>query len=286
MIAVRGLVRRLGGRAVLDGVDLDLGRGESLVVIGGSGAGKSVLLRTILGLERADAGEVLWEGRPLGERRAQFLDRFGMLFQNGALFDSLPVWRNVAFRLLGRMPRAQARAVAIGKLARVGLGPETADLAPAALSGGMRKRVGLARAIAADPEVIFFDEPTTGLDPIRAAEINALIRGIVDETGASAITITHDMGSVRAIADRVAWLDRGRIRWQGGVAQMDEAPDPVLRDFIAGRPPGAAAGPGQGSQSPAALPISATAPAADRASGDRPLVRIPRSCNDKDMSST
>lgn len=232
MLAVRGLCKSFGARRVLDGVDLDLPEGESLVVIGGSGTGKSVLLRCILGLEAPDAGSIMWNGAPIGPG---FMDHFGMLFQNAALFDSLPVWRNVAFRLLRTMPRAQARAIAIDKLARVGLGPEVADLYPAALSGGMRKRAGLARAIAADPRVIFFDEPTTGLDPIRAATINALIRDIVDETGATAITITHDMSSVRAIADRVALLDRGRLRWQGPVAQMDAAPDDYLRDFIAGR---------------------------------------------------
>ena len=235
MLSVRGLCKSFGAKRVLDGVELALAEGESLVVIGGSGTGKSVLLRCILGLEAPDAGDILWRGRPLAENRAAFMEGFGMLFQNAALFDSMPVWRNVAFRLLRDMPRARARAVAIEKLARVGLAPEVADLYPAELSGGMRKRAGLARAIAADPRVIFFDEPTTGLDPIRAASINALIRGIVDETGASAITITHDMTSVRAIADRVALLDRGRVRWQGAAAQMDAAPDDYLRDFIAGR---------------------------------------------------
>jgi len=234
MLAVRGLSKAYGAKQVLDGVDLDLAQGESLVVIGGSGTGKSVLLRCILGLETPDAGSILWQGRPLAGQRAAFMDRFGMLFQNAALFDSLPVWRNVAFRLLRTMPKAQARALAIEKLARVGLRPEVAELYPAELSGGMRKRAGLARAIAADPQVIFFDEPTTGLDPIRAAAINALIRGIVDETGAAAITITHDMSSVRSVADRVALLDRGRVRWQGAVAAMDTAGDAHLRDFVAG----------------------------------------------------
>jgi len=244
MLGVRGLCKAYGAKRVLDGVDLDLATGESLVVIGGSGTGKSVLLRCILGLETPDAGEILWQGRPLAGQRGAFMEHFGMLFQNAALFDSLPVWRNVAFRLLRTMPRARARAIAVEKLARVGLGPEVADLYPAELSGGMRKRAGLARAIAADPKVIFFDEPTTGLDPIRAAAINALIRGIVDETGATAITITHDMSSVRSIADRVALLDRGRIRWQGGVAEMDAAGDDYLRDFVAGRARPMARGPG------------------------------------------
>ncbi|MTH77459.1 ABC transporter ATP-binding protein [Paracoccus aestuariivivens] len=234
MIEVRGLSKSFGAKQVLDGLDLSLTKGESLVVIGGSGTGKSVLLRCILGLETPDRGEILWNGRPLSEQRAAFMDGFGMLFQNAALFDSLPIWRNVAFRLLRKTGKAQARAIALEKLARVGLGPEVADLFPAELSGGMRKRAGLARAIAADPKVIFFDEPTTGLDPIRAAAINALIRSIVDETGASAITITHDMTSVRSIGDRVALLDRGRVRWQGDVSQMDHAQDEYLQDFIAG----------------------------------------------------
>ncbi|WP_112875272.1 ATP-binding cassette domain-containing protein [Paracoccus endophyticus] len=237
MIETRGLAKAFGPNRVLDGVDLDLARGESLVVIGGSGSGKSVLLRTVLGLEEADAGTIRLNGAlATAPVRARFMQDFGMLFQTAALFDSLPVWRNVAFRLLRAMPAPAARARAIEKLARVGLGPEVADRMPSDLSGGMRKRVGLARAIAADPGVLFFDEPTTGLDPQRAAGINALIRGIVTETGATAVTITHDMDSVRAIADRVAMLDAGRLRWQGPVADMDSAGDPVLRAFVEGRP--------------------------------------------------
>ena len=237
VIETRGLAKAFGPNRVLDGVDLDLARGESLVVIGGSGSGKSVLLRTVLGLEEADAGTVRLNGvLATAAVRARFMQDFGMLFQTAALFDSLPVWRNVAFRLLRAMPAAAARARALEKLARVGLGPDVADRMPSALSGGMRKRVGLARAIAADPGVLFFDEPTTGLDPQRAAGINALIRGIVTETGATAVTITHDMDSVRAIADRVAMLDAGRVRWQGPVADMDSADDPVLRAFVEGRP--------------------------------------------------
>ena len=237
VIEVRGLAKSYGATPVLDGLDLAVPRGESLVVIGGSGTSKSVLLRTILGLETPDAGAVLLNGAAsTAAVRAAFMRDFGMLFQNAALFDSLPVWRNVAFRLIRTMPAAAARARAVERLARVGLGPETADRMPAELSGGMRKRVGLARAIAADPRVIFFDEPTTGLDPQRAAAINALIRGIVTETGATAVTITHDMTSVRTIADRVAFLAGGRIAWAGGVAEMDAAPDPRLRDFVEGRP--------------------------------------------------
>ncbi|SEN97121.1 phospholipid/cholesterol/gamma-HCH transport system ATP-binding protein [Paracoccus alcaliphilus] len=224
MIGVRGLHKRFGGRAVLDGIDLDVAQGESLCVIGQSGMGKSVLLKCILGLEAPDAGQVLWQGRPLDRStRPAFMAQFGMLFQGAALFDSLTVWQNVAFRLRQRMPDRQARPIALDKMARVGLGPETADLMPAELSGGMAKRAGLARAIADDPQVIFFDEPTTGLDPIRAARINALIRGIVTETGATAITITHDMESVRVIGDRVALLQDGHIAWDGPVSAMRDA---------------------------------------------------------------
>lgn len=224
MIRIEGLHKSFGGKPVLAGVDLAVGQGESLCVIGQSGTGKSVLLKCILGLTAPDAGQILWQGRPLDRAtRPAFLDRFGMLFQGAALFDSLTVWQNVAFRLRQRMPDAQARAIAVEKLTRVGLGPETADLMPAELSGGMAKRAGLARAIADDPAVIFFDEPTTGLDPIRARRINGLIRGIVTETGATAITITHDMDSVRAIGDRVVLLQEGRIAWDGPVAQMHDA---------------------------------------------------------------
>jgi phospholipid/cholesterol/gamma-HCH transport system ATP-binding protein len=225
MIRIEGLRKSFGARTVLDGVDLQVGQGESLCVIGQSGTGKSVLLKCILGLEAPDDGLILWQGMPLDRHaRPRFLDSFGMLFQGAALFDSLPVWQNVGFRLRQRMSDQKARGIAIEKLARVGLGPETADMMPAQLSGGMAKRAGLARAIADDPQVIFFDEPTTGLDPIRARRINGLIRGIVEETGATAITITHDMDSVRAIGDRVALLQDGSIAWQGAVADMDDAP--------------------------------------------------------------
>lgn len=224
MIEARGLTKSFGAKHVLAGIDLTVAQGESLCVIGQSGTGKSVLLKCILGLIVPDAGEVLWQGRPLDwAARPDFLRHFGMLFQGGALFDSLTVWQNVAFRLRQRMPDVKARAIALDKLARVGLAPETADLMPAELSGGMAKRVGLARAIADDPAVIFFDEPTTGLDPIRARRINDLIRSIVREAGATAITITHDMDSVRAIGDRVAMLQDGRIAWDGPTSAMDDA---------------------------------------------------------------
>lgn len=241
MIELSGVQKSFGSKHVLRGIDLRVNRGESLVVIGGSGTGKSVLLKCILGLVRPDAGTITVNGAPVAEAREAFLSHFGMLFQGGALFDSLTVWQNVGFRLLrgpSRRPKAEARAIAVEKLKRVGLGPEVADLYPAELSGGMQKRVGLARAIATDPAVIFFDEPTTGLDPIMAGVINDLIRGVVREMGATAITITHDMSSVRAIADKVAMLHDGKLRWQGTIADLDTTSDPYVTQFIHGRAEG------------------------------------------------
>jgi phospholipid/cholesterol/gamma-HCH transport system ATP-binding protein len=213
-----------------------------MVIIGGSGTGKSVLLKCILGLVHPDGGTITLDGQDVTKvERDAFLGRFGMLFQGGALFDSMRVWENVAFRLLRgtqKRPKSEARELAIEKLRRVGLTPDVAELYPAELSGGMQKRVGLARAIAAEPEIIFFDEPTTGLDPIMAGVINELIREIVTEMGATAMTITHDMSSVRAIADRVAMLHAGVIQWTGPVGEMDATPDPYVQQFICGRAEG------------------------------------------------
>ena len=244
-IAMQGVHKRFGPKQVLRGVDLSVETGESMVIIGGSGTGKSVLLKCILGIVEPDAGTILLDGQDItharGAKRRAMLDRFGMLFQGGALFDSLPVWRNVAFRLLqgrGAKPPREARAIAIDKLRRVGLGADTADLYPAELSGGMQKRVGLARAIAGEPEIIFFDEPTTGLDPIMADVINALIREIVVEMGATAMTITHDMTSVRRIADRVAMLHEGVIQWCGPVSALNDSGNPYVDQFINGRAEG------------------------------------------------
>ncbi len=242
MITLDNVTKTFGQNAVLRGVNLIVPKGQSMVVIGGSGTGKSVLLKCILGLVRPDGGKILLQGQDVAKaEREAFLARFGMLFQGGALFDSLKVWENVAFRLLRgplKRPKSEAREIAIEKLRRVGLTPATADMLPAELSGGMQKRVGLARAIAASPEIIFFDEPTTGLDPIMAGVINELIREIVVEMGATAITITHDMTSVRAIADRVAMLHGGVIQWTGPVAEMDATPDPYVQQFIHGRATG------------------------------------------------
>ena len=242
MIELSNVAKAFGPNHVLRGVNLTIASGESMVVIGGSGTGKSVLLKSILGLVTPDSGLITLDGQDVTKSdRDAFLARFGMLFQGGALFDSLRVWENVAFRLMHgalKRPKAEAREIAIEKLRRVGLKPETADLLPAELSGGMQKRVGLARAIAAEPEIIFFDEPTTGLDPIMSGVINELIREIVREMGATAMTITHDMSSVRAIADRVAMLHDGLIRWTGPVGEMDQAQDPYLQQFIHGRADG------------------------------------------------
>lgn len=242
MITLTDVHKSFASNAVLRGVNLHVPKGESMVVIGGSGTGKSVLIKSVLGLVTPDRGMITVDDKDITQTdRDAFLARFGMLFQGAALFDSLPVWQNVAFRLLRgslKKPKDEARAVAIEKLRRVGLTADVADRLPAELSGGMQKRVGLARAIAADPEIIFFDEPTTGLDPIMAGVINDLIREIVTEMGATAITITHDMTSVRAIADKVAMLHAGKIRWTGPVDDMDTSNDPYVDQFIHGRATG------------------------------------------------
>ncbi|NNU81886.1 ATP-binding cassette domain-containing protein [Halovulum dunhuangense] len=241
-IELKDVHKAFGRKKVLQGVDLTVEKGKSMVIIGGSGTGKSVTIKCILGIVEPDSGSILIDGQTAGRRdRDAFLARFGMLFQGGALFDSLSVWQNVAFRLLrgpGKLSKREARELAIEKLRRVGLNPETADLFPAELSGGMQKRVGLARAIAAEPEIIFFDEPTTGLDPIMSGVINELIREIVVEMGATAITITHDMSSVRAIADDVAMLHDGQVRWTGPIAALDASGDPYVDQFIHGRAEG------------------------------------------------
>ncbi|MGB0797383.1 MAG: ABC transporter ATP-binding protein [Paracoccaceae bacterium] len=242
MIELQNVHKSFGSNHVLRGVDVSVNKGKSLVIIGGSGTGKSVTIKCILGLVPPDQGKILVDGQDVNNaERDAFLARFGMLFQGGALFDSLTIWQNVAFRLLrGRLkkPQDEARAIAIEKLRRVGLKADVADKFPAELSGGMQKRVGLARAIAAEPEIIFFDEPTTGLDPIMSGVINDLIREIVVEMGATAITITHDMSSVRAIADQVAMLHEGKIRWSGSIKDMDHSEDPFLSQFINGRADG------------------------------------------------
>ena len=240
-IQLIGVKKRFGPKVVLDGVDLTVEAGSSLVIIGGSGTGKSVTIKSILGIIRPDEGTILVDGEDVthinGRARDKVMRKFGMLFQGGALFDSLPVWENVAFGLIqGRgMARAKARDIAIQKLAKVGLSEDVAFLSPAELSGGMQKRVGLARAIAADPEIIFFDEPTTGLDPIMADIINDLIISTVKDVGATALSITHDMVSARKISDKIAMLYGGKIIWQGPTGQIDHSGNPYVEQFIHGR---------------------------------------------------
>jgi len=243
-IAVDDLDKAFGSKQVLSGVNFAVGEGESLVVIGGSGTGKSVLLKCILGLFSPERGDIYIDGENVaglsaGERKDWML-KFGMLFQGAALFDSLPVWQNVAFGLIEGhgMKRAEAKEVALEKLGHVGLSRDVGELFPAELSGGMKKRVGLARAIAADPEIIFFDEPTTGLDPIMSDVINNLIVDCVRDLGATTISITHDMASTRKIADKVAMLHGGKFVWQGPVSDIDTSGNDYVDQFIHGRADG------------------------------------------------
>ena len=243
-VELRGVKKRFGPKVVLDGIDLEIDTGQSLVVIGGSGTGKSVMIKCVLGILKPDAGQIFVDGKEVtrlrGRARDAMLRKFGMLFQGAALFDSLSVWENVAFGLIqGRgMSRRKARDIAIDKLAKVGLGPEVAKLSPSELSGGMQKRVGLARAIAADPEIIFFDEPTTGLDPIMADVINNLIIDTVRDVGATTLSITHDLVSARKIADRIAMIYRGKIIWTGPTSEIDNSGNPYVDQFIHGRADG------------------------------------------------
>jgi len=244
-IELRDVYKSFGRKKVLDGVNLTVTPGESLVIIGGSGSGKSVLIKNILGLIRPNKGSIFFDGKDITHdsfrKRAPMLRKCGMLFQGGALFDSLPVWRNIAFvALQGRngLNTEEARALAVEKLAAVGMPPEVADLMPAELSGGMQKRVSLARAIATNPEVIFFDEPTTGLDPIMADVINDLFVSCVKKLGSTAITITHDMASARKIASRVAMIYEGKIIWDGPVSAIDDSGNPYVDQFVHGRADG------------------------------------------------
>lgn len=243
-IRIRGLSKAFGTKVVLDRLDLDVPAGKGFVVIGGSGSGKSVLIKCILGLIEPDAGTIEIDGRNvLAMRRSEreaVNARIGMLFQQGALFDSLPVWENVAFGLLARkmMRRPEAKPRAVEILAQVGLGPDVADLYPSELSGGMQKRVALARAIAARPDLIFFDEPTTGLDPIMGAIIDALIAAQVERLGATAFSITHDMASAQRIGDEIAMIHKGKIIWQGPADRIYDSGNPYVDQFVRGRSEG------------------------------------------------
>jgi len=243
-IIMRDVHKAFGSKHVLNGIDLHVDQGESLVIIGGSGSGKSVMLKCMLGLIKPDRGSIKVDGAEVvglrGREQEAVLRKFGMLFQNSALFDSLKVWENVAFGLIEGegMDRDKARDIALEKLRRVGLTPDVGDLDPAELSGGMKKRVGLARAIATEPEIIFFDEPTTGLDPIMGDVINRLIVECVKDLGSTAITITHDMASARTIADRVAMIFKGKIIWDGPVANISNSGNDYVDQFISGRAQG------------------------------------------------
>jgi len=239
-IELRGVKKRFGPKIVLDGVNLSVNPGDSLVILGGSGSGKSVTIKCVLGIIRPDAGSIRVEGEEVtglsGRKRDAYLRKFGMLFQGSALFDSMPVWENVAFGLIQGQaaPRRRAREIALEKLAKVGLAADVAQLSPAELSGGMQKRVGLARAIATDPEIIFFDEPTTGLDPIMADVINDLIATTVRDLGVTALSITHDIASARKISNRIAMLYAGKIIWDGATADIDRSGNPYVDQFIHG----------------------------------------------------
>lgn len=239
----KGVRKRFDG-PVLDGLDLSVAAGRSLVIIGGSGQGKSVTIKVAMGLVRPDAGQVLVDGEDLvgvsGASRRKLFERIGVLFQGAALFDSLSVWENVAFRLINAdgVPRKEAKARAIEALGRVHLGAHVADSYPSELSGGMQKRVGLARAVVASPEIIFFDEPTTGLDPITSAAINELIVDQVKGLGCTAVSITHDLASARTIGDEIAMLHTGKIVWRGAPGELDRTDNPYVRQFVDGRPEG------------------------------------------------
>jgi phospholipid/cholesterol/gamma-HCH transport system ATP-binding protein len=240
-IKIRGLKKSFGPKTVLDGIDLDVMPGTALVVIGGSGTGKSVLIKSILGLVTPDAGSIEIDGEDLltarPGRARELRAQIGMLFQNGALFDSIPVWENIAFGLLAekKIPRKNARAKAIEILAQVGLDATVADLSPAELSGGMQKRVALARAIASTPQIMFFDEPTTGLDPIMGAVIDGLIVDCVKTLGSTSIAITHDMASAVRIGDTAAMLYNGKITWAGPAATLLTTDNPLVDQFTHGR---------------------------------------------------
>ena len=246
-ISVKGLKKSFGRKVVLDGFDVEIAHGESLVIIGGSGSGKSVFLKCLLGIIHADDGSILIDGQDMTRSdrgtREVLRRKMGMLFQGGALFDSLKVWENVAFALnegVGRrkIARTHSRDIAIEKLNAVGLGEDIADLSPAELSGGMQKRVALARAIAPSPEILLFDEPTTGLDPIMADTINNLIVSSVQTLGATAVSITHDMASARKIATRIAMLYQGKIIWEGLASEVENSGDPYVDQFVHGRSEG------------------------------------------------
>ena len=239
-IVMQGVTKSFGDKQVLRGIDLEVAPEESLAIIGTSGCGKSVTLKCLLGLLQADGGSIRVDGTEMiGASRQQLEEmrrRFGMTFQFGALFDSLPIWQNVTFRLRQQqaMTRQQARDIAAETITQLGLAAHVIDQYPAELSGGMQKRVALARAIADKPEILLFDEPTSGLDPITGGVIDRLILDSVRRLGATAMTISHDMASVRRIADKVAMVHGGMIIWCGPATKMDDTGIPEVHQFVRG----------------------------------------------------
>lgn len=244
LLQLKGLYKSFGEKSVLNGIDIDVAPGKSLVIMGGSGSGKSVMLKCALGLLSPDEGEIIFDGQTITEKTTEQLDdmrrRTGMLFQGGALFDSLPVWQNIAFRLIHAkgVSKRDARDQAVIALRKVRLGEDVADLYPSELSGGMQKRVSLARTIVTSPELIFFDEPTTGLDPITADAINDLILEQTRTLGAASVTITHDMASARKVADEMAMIFDGKIIWRGPADTIDDSGNEYVDQFINGRAQG------------------------------------------------
>ena len=244
LLELSGLTKSFGTNIALQGVDLRIRKGDSLVLIGSSGSGKTLILKCIMGLIPHDDGLIAFEGRDVNTysdtERNEFLDHFGMTFQKSGLFDSMPVWENVAFRLIQsqNFGLQEARVLAIEKLAAVGLDAPTADLYPSELSGGMQKRVGLARAIACEPKLLFLDEPTAGLDPIMTNIINELILEIVDKLGATVVSITSDMSSLKVISNRVAMIHEGRIIWDGPTANVENSGHEAVDQFVHSRAEG------------------------------------------------
>ena len=242
-IRLRNAVKKFGGNLVLDNLSLDIAPGQRLALIGNAASGKTVLLKSIVGLHSIDSGDIEIDGVAIsstGAERERMLDRFGVLFQRSALFDSLTVWENIAFKRLniGHARRRDAREAAIIKLRQVGMRPETADLFPSSLSGGMQKRVAFARAIMEQPDILLLDDPTAGLDPILTRVINELIARIADETGATVLSITSDMDAMRRDYTDAAMLHEGRIIWTGQTANIEHAGNPYLDQLVNGRPDG------------------------------------------------
>lgn len=240
ILKIEKLHKYFGKKVILNDLNINITRNTSQVIIGGSGTGKSVLIKCILGLIEQDQGIISYDDTPLNKdtrKEINFYDKIGMLFQGAALFDSLTVWENITFAIKSKS-KSDLKEIAIDKIHKVGLDSSVINLYPSELSGGMQKRVALARAIAKDPQLIFFDEPTTGLDPIMADVINNLINEVIDKIGATAITITHDMESAKKIADKISMLYKGNIIWSGNPGEIERSDNPYVDQFIHGRSEG------------------------------------------------